>query len=145
MLINNGQPFPQRNLISFITFVVILVTLVFQGLTLPFVIKWMNLRERDYDITSPEQDVIIRRKLAQASLDFIDEKYSDEIPRNELLQGLKYKLESDIGFLNHVKEENPLHSGHDYVTQFQVITKEYLKRSAYFFISSTKRKCLKMM
>ena len=31
----NGDPFPQRNLIIFLTFSVILVTLVLQGLTLP--------------------------------------------------------------------------------------------------------------
>jgi len=35
LLINEGQPFPHRNLILFITFIVILVTLVVQGLTLP--------------------------------------------------------------------------------------------------------------
>lgn len=32
----NGSPFPHRNLILFITFVVILVTLLVQGLTLPY-------------------------------------------------------------------------------------------------------------
>lgn len=36
--LDNGAPFPQRNLILFITFVVILLTLVVQGLTLPFFI-----------------------------------------------------------------------------------------------------------
>lgn len=38
----NGQPFPHRNLILFITFVVIFLTLVVQGLTLPYVIKKLN-------------------------------------------------------------------------------------------------------
>jgi CPA1 family monovalent cation:H+ antiporter len=33
----NGSPFPHRNLILFITFVVILVTLLAQGLTLPYI------------------------------------------------------------------------------------------------------------
>ncbi len=33
--LTNGSAFPQRNMILFITFTVILVTLVFQGLTLP--------------------------------------------------------------------------------------------------------------
>jgi CPA1 family monovalent cation:H+ antiporter len=39
----NGQPFPQRNLIIFLTFSVILVTLVLQGLTLPALIRWLGL------------------------------------------------------------------------------------------------------
>ncbi|MCE6987793.1 Na+/H+ antiporter [Dyadobacter sp. CY323] len=128
LLTQNGQPFPQRNLILFITFVVILVTLVFQGLTLPFVIKWMKLEEMDYELPSQEQDVKIRRKLAQESLKYIGENYADEIPRNELLQSLKHKLESDIEFLDHVKEADPMHSGLDYVTKYQQITKELLER-----------------
>ena len=39
LLVSEGHPFPYRNLILFITFIVILVTLVFQGLTLPWVIR----------------------------------------------------------------------------------------------------------
>jgi CPA1 family monovalent cation:H+ antiporter len=39
----DGTPFPQRNLIIFLTFCVILVTLVFQGLTLPPLIRLLGL------------------------------------------------------------------------------------------------------
>ncbi|TLV03290.1 Na+/H+ antiporter [Dyadobacter luticola] len=128
LLIHSGQPFPQRNLIIFITFVVILVTLVFQGLTLPLLVKWVDLDEMDYEVPSGEQDVMIRRKLAQMSLKHIEENYKEEIPRNELLQSLKFKLESDIGFLDHVKESDPTNGGHDYVTKYQFITKELLDK-----------------
>jgi Na+/H+ antiporter len=38
----NGEPFPHRSLILFITFVVILLTLLVQGLTLPIIIKRMH-------------------------------------------------------------------------------------------------------
>lgn len=41
--LKNGAPFPHRNLILFITFVVILLTLVVQGLTLPYFITKFNL------------------------------------------------------------------------------------------------------
>ena len=41
----NGSPFPHRDLIVFLTFSVILVTLVFQGLTLPWVIRMLGLAE----------------------------------------------------------------------------------------------------
>jgi CPA1 family monovalent cation:H+ antiporter len=75
--------------------------------------------------------VVIRRKLAKASLDYLHEKYEDEIPDNELLQSLKFKLESDIGFLDHVRESDPIHAGIEYVARYQAITKELLdhKRS----------------
>jgi Na+/H+ antiporter len=39
----DGQPFPQRDMIVFLTFSVILVTLVFQGLTLPPLIRALGL------------------------------------------------------------------------------------------------------
>ena len=40
-----GEPFPHRDLILFLTFSVILVTLVGQGLLLPSVIRWLGLAE----------------------------------------------------------------------------------------------------
>jgi monovalent cation/hydrogen antiporter len=39
----SGAPFPHRDLILFITFGVIIVTLVVQGATLPFVLRWLGL------------------------------------------------------------------------------------------------------
>lgn len=39
----DGSPFPHRDLIVFLTFCVILVTLVFQGLTLPWLIRVLGL------------------------------------------------------------------------------------------------------
>jgi Na+/H+ antiporter len=41
--LENGSPFPQRNLIIFLTFCVILVTLVLQGLSLPLLIRTLGL------------------------------------------------------------------------------------------------------
>lgn len=43
MYLSDGSAFPQRSLILFITFVVILLTLVIQGLTLPILIKKLKL------------------------------------------------------------------------------------------------------
>lgn len=42
LMLTDKVPFPLRNLILFITFVVILVTLVVQGLSLPFIINTLN-------------------------------------------------------------------------------------------------------
>jgi NhaP-type Na+/H+ or K+/H+ antiporter len=43
----DGSPFPQRNLIVFLAFSVILVTLVLQGLTLPWVVRVLGVAEPD--------------------------------------------------------------------------------------------------
>ena len=41
--LGNGSPFPQRSFLIFLTFSVILVSLVLQGITLPFVIRLLGL------------------------------------------------------------------------------------------------------
>jgi Na+/H+ antiporter len=127
LLTDYGQPFPQRNLILFITFIVILVTLVFQGLTLPMVIKWMNVSELDYSMSSHEQDVMIRRKLAEESLNIINTRFADQISQNDLLQSLKYKLEGDIGFLDHIQQPEEISSGYADITLYRSIAKELLE------------------
>jgi CPA1 family monovalent cation:H+ antiporter len=43
----HGTAFPHRDLLLFITFMVVLVTLVVQGLTLPWVIRWLRLPRPD--------------------------------------------------------------------------------------------------
>ena len=43
LFIATGEPFPHRDLILFLTFAVILITLVGQGLMLPWVIEWLGL------------------------------------------------------------------------------------------------------
>ena len=45
--LENGQPFYERSLIIIVTIVVILFTLVGQGLSLPLVIKILNVRKKD--------------------------------------------------------------------------------------------------
>jgi CPA1 family monovalent cation:H+ antiporter len=42
-VLDNGSAFPQRNVLVFLTFSVILVTLIAQGLSLPFLIRKLGL------------------------------------------------------------------------------------------------------
>jgi Na+/H+ antiporter len=93
------QPFPYRNLILFITFIVILVTLVFQGLTLPWLIRKVNLEENSQAIPEKEQETIIQKKMAHYSLQFLEEKYKDEL-RNEHLNNLYSRLKTELKFFN---------------------------------------------
>ena len=97
-LLINGQAFPHRNLILFITFIVILVTLVLQGLTLPWVIRKVKLEERSDTIPEPQQELIIQKKIAKASLQLLEEKYKEERKQNERLDNLFARLELDTNF-----------------------------------------------
>jgi len=50
----DGSPFPQRNVIIFLTFCVIFVTLVVQGLSLPFFIRKLGLASAE--VENPEEE-----------------------------------------------------------------------------------------
>jgi CPA1 family monovalent cation:H+ antiporter len=67
-VLENGAPFPQREMIIFLTFSVILVTLVLQGLTLPAMIRKLGLCETD-SLQKVEQDA--RRRTLQAAIDYL--------------------------------------------------------------------------
>lgn len=90
------SPFPQRNLIIFITFVVIFVTLVFQGLTLPFIIKLLKVKEIDHIVPEEEQQAGIQIRLDQIALKLLGEKYDTAMEHNELIRIYKSNLENEI-------------------------------------------------
>jgi monovalent cation/hydrogen antiporter len=81
-----GAPFPYRDLILFVTFGVIVVTLVGQGLLLPSVVRWLGLasyaadeheRERRAELTARSEGL----KAAQRRLDRLaaDREISPEV------------------------------------------------------------------
>lgn len=96
LLMNDGTHFPHRNLIIFITFIVIFITLVFQGLTMPFVIKLIKLKEIDTLIPEDEQEAGIHLRLNQLALKIINQKYTDVVSDNELVGFYKSNLEETI-------------------------------------------------
>jgi CPA1 family monovalent cation:H+ antiporter len=70
-----GVPFPYRDLILFLTFSVIVVTLVGQGLMLPAVIRWLGLVDlgRNERMKEAAEELAIRRQTIEAVLRRIDE------------------------------------------------------------------------
>src|SRR5713226_9649505 len=63
--LSDGSPFPQRNLIIFLTFSVILVTLVLQGLTLPPLIRALGLAGKSGNKDEEEE---ARKAMVEAAL-----------------------------------------------------------------------------
>jgi CPA1 family monovalent cation:H+ antiporter len=73
----DGGPFPQRNLIIFLTFSVILVTLVLQGLTLPWVIRMLGLA----GLSGPNcEEQEARRIVTRAALQRLAEARNADVP-----------------------------------------------------------------
>lgn len=62
---DDGRPFPDRNLILFLTFSVILVTLVGQGTTLPAVIRMLGLgKAGEQELQAERQEELMARERA---------------------------------------------------------------------------------
>jgi len=107
VLIQPGQPFPYRNLILVITFIVILVTLVFQGLTLPWVIRKSKIEDASAGIREQEQELVIRKAIAETSLKFLEQVYGKEQQPNEHLKNLSAKLRTELSvFQQDIQEFN---------------------------------------
>jgi monovalent cation/hydrogen antiporter len=71
--LDSGAPFPQRNIIIFLSFCVIFVTLVMQGLTLPMIIRKLGLSEATAR-NLEEQEA--RRTILKTVLNYIQELQS---------------------------------------------------------------------
>jgi monovalent cation/hydrogen antiporter len=65
-----GAPFPDRDLIVFLAFVVIFVTLVGQGLTLAPLVERLGLKD---DGTEEQEERVARQRVAEAGIGRIDE------------------------------------------------------------------------
>lgn len=126
LLASEGQPFPYRNLILFVTFIVILVTLVFQGLTLPWVIRTVQPEDKYTVIPEQQQEIIIQKKIAKASLSFLEEKYGEERVQNDHLNNLVARLQIDLQSFEH-KFHEPNNSNEDSLAQYQTVYLELLE------------------
>lgn len=96
LTLSNGQEFPHRNLILFITFVVILFTLVLQGLTLGPIIRFLKLQENEKE-SEETQALALRLELAEAVLAYIDTNYAAEVANNETYTRVRDRYERMIG------------------------------------------------
>jgi CPA1 family monovalent cation:H+ antiporter len=67
---NSGEPFPQRDLLIYLAFCVILATLVLQGLSLPLVIRLLKLED---DGTAAKEETKARVYAADAALSRLEE------------------------------------------------------------------------
>jgi CPA1 family monovalent cation:H+ antiporter len=80
--LNNGEPFPHRDLILFITFGVIIITLVGQGLMLPFVVHWIGLTR----LGKEEQAGAIQSELnaRMSALDEVEKRFEKLVEERQL-------------------------------------------------------------
>lgn len=90
LTLTNGTAFPHRSLILFITFVVILFTLILQGLSLPAILKLMKLEVKEDDAQLDNQ---ITNKLALAVVNHMDANYRRELQENPVFGRVKARYQ----------------------------------------------------
>lgn len=104
----SGEPFPHRDLILFLSFAVIVVTLIGQGLLMPSVIHWLGLdtNGRDERRIEAADEIASRRLTIEAALGRIDDLADEhEMPEQvvaplrahygEQLRQLSYRIGID--------------------------------------------------
>src|SRR6266550_2622001 len=91
--IRNGSPFPGRDLILFLTFIVIMATLVVQGLSLPPLIRWLGVKD-DGSMEKEEREA--RLKANQAALARLNEIAERDPAKADALERLRIEYDDPI-------------------------------------------------
>ncbi|MDI3469293.1 MAG: Na+/H+ antiporter [Pseudolabrys sp.] len=96
----NG-PFPNRQLIQFITFGVILITLVGIGSILPHVVRWLGLanQARDENLKEHEAELRARRLTAELARKRLDEIANDRNLPGDHLDLIRARYDSRLALL----------------------------------------------
>jgi Na+/H+ antiporter len=81
-----GAPFPERNLIIFLAFCVILVTLVGQGLTLAPLIRLLGIED---DGSEEREEVAARTRVAEAALARLEELGTEDWVREDTIERVR--------------------------------------------------------
>jgi CPA1 family monovalent cation:H+ antiporter len=86
LTVRSGAPFPERDRIIFLTFGVILVTLVLQGLTLPVLIRRLGVED---DGSAEREENEARLRAAEAGLDRLEAIAAEQRAPQELIDDLR--------------------------------------------------------
>jgi CPA1 family monovalent cation:H+ antiporter len=92
LVLQDGTAFPKRASIIFLAFVVIFVTLVVQGLSLPLLVRWLKIKPSD---NTDEEAKELQLYLANSTIHFIEKEFPVACD-NKLQQQLKMQYEQTI-------------------------------------------------
>jgi len=120
----DGSDFPYRNLIIFLTFSVILVTLVLQGLTLPPLIRALGLAGTQGRNKEEDEG---RRAMIEAGLEFLrQQKESDREEFADVYEEIEERYRHRLGALRGESEDGAEQDA-AHVGRYVQLTRELLK------------------
>lgn len=121
----DGPPFPGRDLILFLTFIVILATLVVQGLSLPPLIRWLGVKD-DGSMEREEREA--RLKANQAALARLSEIAERDPAKADALQRLRIEYEDHIRQLEGAEPESAGTSLRRFSSEYERLSYEALRQ-----------------
>jgi CPA1 family monovalent cation:H+ antiporter len=98
-----GEPFPYRDLILFLTFSVILVTLVGQGLLLPNVIRLLGLAQTGHDerVADRAAELKARHEAIQAVLERLDQLVTERNLNEDVVAAIRARHRDRLAHAAH--------------------------------------------
>jgi hypothetical protein len=113
---DNGEAFPRRDLILFVTFSVILVTLVAQGLLMPAVVRWLGLaragrRERTADRA---EEFKARKQAIAAAIEHLDKMAAERKLPEDIVRPLRERQRER---LKHIEQRSDGDASHKALMQ----------------------------
>ncbi len=122
--LQDGSPFPQRNLIVFLAFCVILVTLVLQGLTLPWVVRLLRVAETP---SSNMEEERARREVLETAISYLQEaRRNDGTDSDAVYDDLMGHYQQKLYTLTRAGEEEPIGYRPEDHKQYSRISRELL-------------------
>ncbi|KIA91576.1 sodium:hydrogen antiporter [Pedobacter kyungheensis] len=103
LTLKGGAPFPHRNLILFITFTVILLTLLIQGLTLPYLIKRSGIFGHIPELGEEEARHRIKSQLVAETVRILKAQQDGQVEKDVHLQRMITQWEHKINNPEQVK------------------------------------------
>lgn len=120
----SGTPFPGRNYVLFFTFCVILTTLVFQGLTLPILIRKLGIKD---DGVTDEEERAARVKANDAAIAYIDNLSAGNGFSAEVISRLRAEYDDRVRQLQLCCQNSGNPSGEVITPQYQQLQQEALR------------------
>jgi len=128
IMVTDTKPFPNRDLIIFLTFCVIFVTLVLQGMTIRKLIQFLGIKTDDHQTKEEER---VRVELASSLIEHIEENFSLDLSEVVLSQ-IKSKYEIRIQRIR--KEESTHRLAPEQIEQLQRIQQQLINQEREYIL-----------